>query len=53
MQPAYRRFNYIYIPAQQTGAFPPGAPGTRMPVQIDTVAGPIQAEMQYNSKARV
>jgi hypothetical protein len=53
IQPAYRKFNYLYIPAEHTGFFPPGKPGTRTPVRIDADNGPFQAELQYNSKARV
>jgi hypothetical protein len=53
MQPAYRKFNYIYIPAAYTDFFPPGAPRTKGSVRIDTDSGPIKADLQYNSKARV
>ena len=53
VQPAYRKFNYIYIPMQYAGFFPPGKPKTQMPVSIDTDLGKVHAELQYNSKARV
>jgi hypothetical protein len=53
MQPAYRKFNYIYIPARYTNFFPPGRPKTRIPVRIDSDAGSVPAELQYNSLAHV
>lgn len=53
IQPAYRKFNYVYVPAQLTSFFPSGTPKTRLPVQIDTDTGSLQAELQYNSKAHV
>jgi hypothetical protein len=53
VQPAYRKFNYIYIPVQHTGYSPPGTPKTRMPVEIETDNESLHAELQYNNEARV
>jgi len=53
MQPAYRKFNYLYIPAQYTTFFPPGEPKTKFPIQIESNADLLNAELQYNSKAHV
>ena len=53
MKPAYRKFNYFYIPVQLTGFFPPGKAKTKIPVQINTDTDLIEAELQYNSKAHV
>ncbi len=53
LKPAYRKFNYIYIPVGLMGFFPPGEPRTEFPVQIETDTGNIDAVLQYNSKAHV
>ncbi len=53
MTPAYRKFNYLYIPVEHTGFFPTGTPKTEFPVRLETDVGPINAELQYNSKAHV
>jgi hypothetical protein len=53
LKPAYRKFNYIYIPVENTGFFPPGTPKTKTTVEIDTDTGLIKADLQYNSKAHV
>ncbi len=53
MQPAYRKFNYLYIPAQHTAFFPPGEPKTKFPIKIEADNRLLNAEIQYNSKAHV
>jgi hypothetical protein len=53
IQPVYIKNNYIYIPVKYTGFFPPGKPHTIKPIKIETDAGIISAELQYNSKAYV
>ncbi len=53
IQPAYRKYGYLYIPAQNTDFFPPGVPKTRIPITIETDTGPVQAVLQYNSRALV
>jgi hypothetical protein len=53
MQPAYRKFNYFYIPVKYTNFFPPGNPKTTRPVIIETGKTTLKAQLQYNSKAHV
>jgi len=53
IQPAYRRFNYLYIPAKYTGQFLPGQAKSKKPVVVDTESGTTTAELQYNSIGRV
>ncbi len=53
LQPAYRKFNYIYIPARETKSFPIAPPGTRIPIRVETGDRSWDAELQYNSKAHV
>ena len=53
VKPAYRKFNYLYVPVQHTDFFPAGKPKTKMPVLIETDTGFLQAELQYNSRAHV
>jgi hypothetical protein len=53
IKPAYRKFSYIYIPAEYTGLFPPGKPKTKTAVRIDTGPSSVKAELQYNSRAHI
>lgn len=53
IQPVYLKFGYVYIPARYTSFFPPGAPKTVRPIQVETVSGVIYAQLQYNSKAYI
>ncbi len=53
LQPAYRKFSYIYIPERQTKSFPAASPRTRIPIKVETSGASWDAELQYNSKAYV
>ena len=53
VQPVYIKDDYVYIPARFTSFFPPGAPKTVRPIRIETNAGVIDAQLQYNSKSYI
>ena len=53
LQPAYKKFHYVYIPARFTGLFQAGRPQTKKPVEIVTGSASFAAELQYNSSNRV
>jgi hypothetical protein len=53
VQPVYLKFGYVYIPARFTDFFPTGKPRTVRPIQVETGAGVIEAQLQYNSKAYI
>jgi hypothetical protein len=53
MKPAYLKFNYVYVPVAYTDFFPPGRPQTKTTVRIASDKVWTNAQLQYNSKARV
>jgi hypothetical protein len=53
MKPAYRKFNYLYIPVGLMGFFPAGKPKTQFSIVLESNAGNINAVLQYNSVAHV
>jgi hypothetical protein len=53
IQPVYLKNGYVYIPIRYTGFFPPGKPKTVKSIQVETDAGVINAQLQYNSKAYI
>ncbi len=53
LKPAYRKFNYLYVPASQTKSFPAVSPVARMLVTTEAEGRSWEAELQHNSKAHV